>query len=392
MLRGKSIIFLAAVIAGGLWGGTAQAEIGQPVIKAFNAAVRSGDRAAIKTAATDLSTAVLADPSAKGAAVMGFEAAFQLCVVAACDGAKEVAAKVAKLPIDDPTAHPIASDRALLRAYVEWRQEPTSKIVRAKFDQALKSLVDKEPTLLSETAFFARLATDMRTSLEYAQRHASAEEAARHFQSSYQISPEFASFTAMEAAVEGFHVQPDAKARLTLVDAHARFLRWRQEAGEADANAPWVSSHEERLRDWAKLMDVTLERLEEKAPSTRDIEAIYERHGVANAIQAETDAARASAVVEIDPAIVCGILAASDNPAYPIEAQNSNIEGDAIVRATLTEGKLTRVRVTASYPSLVFGEEARRAANAFTWDRQPDVDPAKCEGREMVLPFRWRLK
>ena len=370
------MVFLAAAAVGSA---SAVAEVPGETIRAFNTAVTEGDAEARRRAATDLAAAAMSTPEDERAALFAFESAWTLCEIDRCEGASEPARFAASQPAGEE--HPVAADRALLVAYVDWTAKKNRR-TRATLDEALTAVVNTEPSMLSLAAFSNRLASDM-DGRNWKRLMDSAGQAARHFESIKHVAGRLWSFARTAEIAASFNVRPD-------IEQHRAMAHLESELGamyaavDHDTEAPdWLKKTYYGASAWKLAIGAHLYALDEPHLSDDELDEIQGQYDLMTLDNVEEDLPFCEGDFNYSPPL-----------RFPRSSAFRGLVGSVILGFAIDEGEVRDIAVLAAVPEDGFKERALNAAKRWQWEWdeiQPE-QPCTKSRENIALPLVFQLR
>lgn len=375
---------LTAFLAAAAFGlAPSAAEVPNETIRSFNEAVSGGDVEAQLEAAMGLASAAMNNPDDPRAAVLAYEAAWRLCQVDACRGAGEPARFAQSLPASDD--HPIAVDRTLLVAFVDWTLNPERRTRRA-LDDALAEVAGTEPSVVTLTAFNNRMVSDMQASA-WRQLQTSAGEAARHFEPARDVVGDRWVEASLAEIVAGFNRRPSKQQQIKLSHLRGKLGAMRRPYFDRRDDSPvWLDDAFFRVQAWELAISAYLASSNEREAADSELQDILASYDDPEA-EGSSDS--------LDELPFCeGYLVQSPALTYPQASLRSRVVGAVLVGLRVEEGEVHDVRILASVPVEGFRDEALKTVSQWDWawaEEQP-IEPCSRSHDDMVLPLVWAFR
>ena len=388
-------IAISALLAATVLPAAAQASDIDQVISAYNEAATSGSREDRVAAARALGAAAQANPDRDDAGLLAYEAGQTLCVLAACEGASQLADFADSAPLPDGAVS--QADITVLSTYADWKENPNSRNRRA-LDEALAAVVDHDVSMLTLTAFQARYAHDFEKA-DWRSAEVSAGAAATHFKPFRKVIGREWSDATIGSIIAGFSDEPEPQNAIDM--ARHRVELTRLKAG-LEEEPEWLETKRYLSHAWQLALSAyfnsgggrrtgSLLRGPDPTDEIEAIEAEIEEMEAA----AENEARERDAVNGTDQLPFCeGHLNMSPPLRYPGQALKQGMYGAVIVRLSIENLNVAGVEVLAAVPSATFEERASETIEQWTWKVSSGTPGETCRTShdDLVLPVIFELR
>lgn len=358
-------------------------------IVAYNQARESGETTARIAASIKLGDAALANKDNPNAVIMAFEAGQTLCFLKDCQGTAPYADWAATQ--DAEGAGLRAADVALLQAYAAWRNKSSGR-TRNALNDALKPLVDTEPSLLSMVAFASRYQSDMAEGKWSAVRR-SAADATVHFASDKDAIPTYYISAKATQTIADFVQRPSESSVLDFARLEVELELLDNQFGltsdPAMAELYWLINAW-RLATEAyteSVLDIPQRRVDEIKDEMQEILdgrpknsscAVCRRSEIDPDFDPETDLLPCDGRFDMKPAL-----------RYPTSAAWRGYVGAVLLRISVKGGRVNTVEPLASVPAKVFQDSAIETVKKWDWVPQGGVPGETCtaDRSNIILPL-----
>ncbi len=380
--------FIYAVLALFFFVGAATAQSADQAIQNYNAARSGGDPALRIQTAIELGHAAIANPDRSDAQTLAFEAAQTLCLIDDCKGALPFTDWLLQMAGEPQGAQP--GDEAILAAYSAWSAKPNKKNRKA-LDAALDPITTRQPSLLSVTIFQKRYVSDLQKDRWLAGK-TSAEAAAVHFESAKDVIGSNWSDAVTSSLVAAFNQIQREETVLAMASHEGRLKRMHGEMQSASATIPdWVDDHRYRATAWRMAMAAYF--LSENGPQrskqldTKIDEVLGEL--------ADPDLPPPTPAQSGDTQPFCGgTFDMKPKLSYPRGAGRKGLFGAALMRISVTDGKVSAVEPLAAVPYEGFKDHAAQTIMKWSWVPSDPGAGVTCtlNNKNIELPLVFALR
>lgn len=358
-------------------------------IVAYNQARESGETTARIAASIKLGDAALANKNNPNAVIMAFEAGQTLCFLQDCRGTAPYADWAATQ--DAEGAGLRAADVALLQAYAAWRNKSSGR-TRNALNDALKPLVDTEPSLLSMVAFASRYQSDMAEGKWSAVRR-SAGAATTHFEPDKNTIPTYYINAKSSRTIADFVDRPTPEGVLSFAKLEVEWevlnheLDIEREPGMKDLY--WVINAWHLATQAYTLSDPSIAKRKRN-------QIVDEANLILDGIPADArcEVCQASETSEGERnsgrlPFCKGSFKMEPEMEYPEIPAWRGYFGAVLLRVAIKEGAVDTIEPLAAVPTKVFEEHAMDTVSQWTWDVQDGVPGETCrlDRKNIILPL-----
>ena len=377
----------------------AQAELTSDTLSAYNAAVTANDGDAILATGKRLLSEAISDPDNPNATVAAYEAALKLCERDACAAAQPGANFVLSQP--DTGGHPVMTDRALLKAFADYKVESDAQ-TRADLEAALMAAKPTEPSYLSLRAFM-QLADEYYVGRDWAKAQDIAAAAVEHLAIVKSNVPDIYYLAREIEAISGFIHRRG-------VESHEALIRLEEDLGQSLAD---TSAEGKEIPEW---MEDMYWRSTAWTYAARGVFTTYDKKGSLGNFRATelkerglTDAEirairgeyprrtswrkRDRDIPNADLPQCAGELVDRPDIRFPIQAGMRGLMGSVIIRMQFDEnGNVIDPEVLAAVPVDGFEEDVIRSVSKWRWKKSSDeTRECRMNRDELVMAVSFSL-
>lgn len=384
----------------------AYADATNDAIRTYNSAKQSGDAAVSIKAAIGLGEAAINDPGRSDQATLVYEAAQSLVI----DGANEQAAKFASWLEDNRSpemSSAVASDIALLNAYLRWLDKPNNRN-RRTLDDAMEAMLPEHANMVSVAAFQARYVSDMQRKKWRAARR-SAEAAATYMEPIKSVIGEQWSYAVIYANSSRFYYAQNEEPMFNMARHQAALERIHWEWHEvSDEHPEWINKHRYLAEAWWKAMEAYLEsdaplsraKIQERKDQVTEILNWYERFEASGEMEElKKHYANPDRPLDDDSATeqlpLCdGEFDMEPKLEYPEDAAEDGLVGAVIISLDLKDGRVAHIKTLAEVPTEGFSKDMIKTIKKWTWKTEDEGLGETCslDAQGITWPFTFALR